>query len=226
MNRRLLVLSVNVLAVSALVLLYGVVTYETSLIGVALSSILLGLVLLTSCFTVTETIVNTLTEYSTLTSNALASVMEDMNLLESKIHVVRGDEGLRLVIIKAGRSEGVGPGLGVRFGEPYLAIPIDDVLKDVPQVEELVEGALESSLTSVLVETLGLCSRVVVRWSGGYVRVELVGVSKALEGLKGLPLNPFNTLVAVALARITGRGVKLVESGSTVGGMYFTHEVF
>ncbi|MEM2021699.1 MAG: hypothetical protein QXP80_05700 [Zestosphaera sp.] len=226
MNRRLLVLSVNVLAVSALVLLYGVVTYETSLIGVALSSILLGLVLLTSCFTVTESIVNALTEYSTLTSNALASVTEDMDLLESKMYVVQSGEGLRLVIIKVGRPEGVGPGLGVRFGEPYLAIPIDDVLKDVPQVEELVEGALESSLTSVLVETLGLCSRVVVRWSGGYVRVELVGVSKALEGLKGLPLNPFNTLVAVALARITGRGVKLVESGSTVGGMYFTHEVF
>lgn len=226
MNKLLLVLSVNILAVSGLTLLYGLLASEASLVGVSLSSFLVGLVLLAFSFTVTETVVNSLTEYSRLASNALTSIAENLDLLESKTYVIHEGDELNLVVVKVSepRKE-VNPGFGVSLGEPYLSIPVSDVLKDVPRVDEISEEALKSSLNSVLVESLGLCSKVSVSQRGSYVRIELVGLSKALEDLAGMPLNPFITLVSVALARTTGKDLKLVERGRVVGGVYYTYEV-
>ncbi|MEM2004649.1 MAG: hypothetical protein QXK83_01070 [Zestosphaera sp.] len=225
MNRNLLILGTNILAISALAFLYGLVTDKPPLVGVALSSILMGLVLLVSSFAATEIIANALIEYSRLLSKALTSIVEDVDLLESKLCVVRSDEGLRLIIAKAGELKDVDPGLGVRYGGPYLAIPVDDVLKDVSQIEEVGEGVIESGLNSVLVESLGLCSRVLVRQSGRFLKIELIEPNKTLDNFRGLPVNPFNMLVSVALSRIVGKDVMLVEAGSFAGGVYFTHEV-
>ncbi len=226
MNKRLLVLSVNILAVSGLILLYGLVVGEASLVGVSLSSFLVGLVLLAFSFTVTETLVNSLIEYSRLASNALTSIAENLDLLESKTYITHNGEELNLVVVKVSEpKKEVNPGFGVVLGEPYLSIPVSEVLKDVPRVDEISEETLKSSLNSVLVESLGLCSKVSVSQRGNYVRVELISLNKALEDLAGMPLNPFVTLVSVALARTTDKDLKLIEKGRVVDGVYYTYEM-
>lgn len=225
MNKSLLILSSNILVISSLILLYGVVNQEPSLIGVSLSSILTGLVLLMLSFAVSESIINSLTEYLSLTNNALTSVIENVDLLESDFYVARVDNELRLVMLKRGKPEAVIPGLGVKFGEPYLAIPVENVLEEVTQVNEVTEKVVETNLNSVLVDTLGLCGRVVVKLTEKLIRVDLINVNKVLRRFEKMPLDPAKTLVAVATARLVGKDLKLSDSGNTVGGVYYVFEV-
>lgn len=225
MNKSLLILSSNILIVSSLILLYGIINNEPSLIGVSASSILVGLVLLMFSFSVAESVINSLIEYLSLVNNALTSVIENVDLLESDFYVTRVDGELRLVMIKRGKPEAVIPGLGVKLGEPYLAIPAENILKDVVQVDEISEGVIETNLNLVLTESLGLCSKVFVRLSERLVRVDLMGVNKVLSRFNGMPINPLKALVAVATARLLGKDLKLSESGDTVGGVYYVFEV-
>lgn len=225
MNKSLLILSSNILVISSFTLIYGIVNQEPSLVGVSISSILMGLVLLMFSFAVTESVINSLVEYSSLVNGALTSIIENVDLLESDFYVTRVDGELRLVIIKRGRPEAIIPGLGVKLGEPYLAIPVEEVLKEVTQVDEISEKTIETNLNSVLVESLGLCGRVTVKLTGKLIRVDLININKVLKRFNGMPLNPLNTLVAVATARIIGKDLRLSDSGDAVGGSYYVFEV-
>lgn len=225
MNKSLFILSSNILVISSFTLVYGIVNQEPSIIGVSISSILMGLVLLMLSFAVTESVINSLVEYSSLVNNALTSIIENVDLLESSLYVTHTDGELRLVMIKRGRPETVVPGLGVKLGEPYLAIPVEEVLKEVTQVDEISERTIETNLNFVLVESLGLCDRVGVKLTGRLIRVDLININKVLKRFNGTPLNPLNALVAIATARLIGKDLKLSESGDTVGGLYYVFEV-
>jgi len=80
-------------------------------------------------------------------------------------------------------------------------------------------------LNSVLVDTLGLCGRVVVKLTEKLIRVDLINVNKVLRRFEKMPLDPAKTLVAVATARLVGKDLKLSDSGNTVGGVYYVFEV-
>jgi len=164
-------------------------------------------------------------EYLSLANNALTSIIENVDLLESEFYVTRVDNELRLVILKRGKPEAIIPGLGVKFGKPYLAIPVNNILEEVTQVNEITEKVVETNLNSVLVDTLGLCSKVFVKLTEKLIRVDLINVNKVLRRFEKTPLNPLETLVAVATARLIGKDLKLSESGDTVNGVYYVFEV-
>jgi len=225
LSRVLAVLGVNVLTVSALAAAYSFYAQDTALLGVALSVGLAGAVLLAMGFTTPEATLVALTEYADVVGRALTTVIEDLDLLRSKLVATVDGGGVRLAIAKTSDLGDVGAGIGARFGEPYISFPAGRVLEGVTGVPELDGRSLESALSEVLVESLGLCSRVATEVSGRLVRVEVYGVSKPLERLCGTPVNPVNVLTAIALARATGGSVALVDSGRVAGGRYMVFEL-
>lgn len=226
MIRALTVLGVNILIASALTAVYGLYIHDPTLLGVALSTSLVGAVFLVVGFATSEAMLNSLISYAIISSRALTTLVEDLDLLHSKLVALVSGEQIKLVIAKNPNINNVGVGIGVKFGEPYLSFPVDKVLEGVSPVAEVSERSLELALGEALVESLGICNRVVVGISGKLVRVELYGISKPLEGLCGMPVNPVNVLTTIALARAIGRSVTLVEFGQVVGGRYMVFEVF
>lgn len=176
-------------------------------------------------FTTSEAVLSSLTEYAEVASRAITTLTEDLDLLRSKLAATVDGGEVKLVIARSLDLGDVGVGIGVKYGEPYLSFPVGRALEGVGSVAELDGRSLESALSGVLVESLGLCSRVATEVSGRLVRVELYGIAKPLEKLYGMPVNPVNVLTTLALARATGRGVALVESGQVAGGRYMVFEV-
>jgi hypothetical protein len=224
-DRALAVLGVNVVAVSVLAAVYGLYTQDTAILGVALSVSLVGAVLLAMSFASSGAVLSSLVEYAEIASRALTTVVEDLDLLRSRLLATVDGGEVRLAIARTPDPGSLGTGIGVRYGEPYISFPVGRVLEGATVVTELDGRSLESALGSVLVDSLGLCSRVVTEVSGRFVRVELYGISRPLERMCGMPVNPVNVLTAVALARVTGRAVALVESGQVAGGRYVVFEV-
>ncbi|MEM0066764.1 MAG: hypothetical protein QXH88_07585, partial [Sulfolobales archaeon] len=108
---------------------------------------------------------------------------------------------------------------------PYFSIPIDS-FRDVSTLEEVTAESIESALRGILVEELGLLRSIRVEAGGGSLfTVYATGLSDALSEYSKYPVDPFTLLVAVATARLTGRGVLVVERSSVPDGVWLVLRV-
>ncbi|MCX8198515.1 MAG: hypothetical protein N3E36_00560 [Sulfolobales archaeon] len=225
MNTRLLVLGLNIIAVSCMIMAYGFTINDTGLVGLSTSSGIMGGVLLVFSFTTAEGIVNAFNEYSVLMTNGLTTVMEDLDLLDAKPSITSRRGELYLLLSKASPDDDVDPGIGTLHGLPYIAIPIGSVLQDASALENFESSIVEPAISSILIDDMGLCSRVSVEVSNRFIKVTLTGVSKEVEKLLGYPINPLTALTMTALARLTKTDVRLVNMDRVVGGYYMVFEV-
>lgn len=206
MNAKLTVLGVNVTLVSLLLGIYGVYVDDRGLLGVAVSAGIVGGVLIVYSL---EPVVPTrgALSYTSILVNAVTAVLEDLDLLNGNLCAVNDGENLLIVYSKSSCVSGFNPGIGVTMGSPYLSIPVpESAFSDVIEMGDLEVSALESSLSSVLVEGLGLFKGVKVERRGDTISVELVGLAKSLSEYARYPVNPAVLLTLAVIGKLWGRG--------------------
>lgn len=217
MRLGLVLLGVNTVVVSSLLAIYGVINRDGGLVGVAASAGLVGGVFLVYGLSREEPRLGPVLSYLSILVNASTAVLEDLDLLDSRLCVVGGETAMA-VYTKAGCPASVNPGLGFASGHPYLSIPVD-VLREVPALEESSVESLERALRSILVEELGLLRNIRVEpGGGGLVTVYATGLADVLGEYSRYPVDPFALLIAIATARLTGKDVLVVERSSIPGG--------
>ncbi|MEM1961949.1 MAG: hypothetical protein QW564_03655 [Sulfolobales archaeon] len=214
----LVILGANAVLVSATLAIYGVISHDRGLVGIAVSAGLVGGVFLVYGLSREEPRLGSVLSYLSILANASTAVLEDLDLLDSKLCVI-GGEPMVAVYTKAECPASVNPGLGFTFGSPYFSIPID-LFRDVSTLEEVTAESIESALRGVLVEELGLLRSVRVEAGGGSLfTVYATGLSDALSEYSRYPVDPFTLLMAVATARLTGRDVLVVERSRVPDGV-------
>ncbi|MEM1623616.1 MAG: hypothetical protein QXU65_06665 [Sulfolobales archaeon] len=214
----LVILGANALLVSATLAIYGAISHDRGLVGIAVSAGLVGGVFLVYGVSRDEPRLGSLLSYLSILANASTVVLEDLDLLDSRLCVIDG-EPMVAVYTKSECPASVNPGLGFASGSPYLSIPVN-LFHNVSALEEVTAESVESALRGVLVEELGLLKSIRVEAGGANLfTVFAVGLSDALSEYSKYPVDPFTLLIAVAVARLTGRDVLVVERGSIPDGM-------
>jgi hypothetical protein len=211
---RLVILGINVLVGSLLLATYGALVGESGLVGVAASLAVLGGVLVAYGGAAPETPQSILSYTRTLVYT-ITSTIEDLDLLDSNICVVRKRGALLVVLSKAPCPGDVDPGIGFASGSPYLAIPVDTAWLRGRELEIEESGAsedLETALWSLLVDELGLCRSLRVELEGGVYRVRLISPARHMVEFSRFPVDPYVLFTLPALAEVTkSAAIRLVD---------------
>ena len=212
MNMRLLILGINVLVVSVLLVVYGILVGDSGLVGIALSTSIVGGVLVVYSTTPQDPSITALTGYSEILVNAITSTLEDLDLLESQVCVVKKSDSVLLVYSKIPCPIEVDPGVGFTGGSPYLAIPLRTLSELVESSSEVISTILERALITLLVEEYSACRSVRVEEESGFYRVYISGLVETLKQYLERPVDPYTLLTLVAASRaLATRCVRLVE---------------
>lgn len=212
MNMRLLVLGLNILVVSILLVVYGILIGDNGLVGIALSTSIIGGVLVVYSTTPQDPSITALMSYSEILTNAIISTLEDLDLLESQICVIKRGNHVLLVYSKNPCPIEVDPGVGFTSGSPYLAIPLKTLIEFSESSSETTSTLLERALTTLLIEEYSACRSVRVEEEGGFYRVYISGLVEVLKQYLEKPIDPYTllTLMAASIA-LTTRCVRLVD---------------
>lgn len=206
-----LLLGLSVVVVSVILALYSTSISDTGLLGIALSTGVVGGVLVVLGTAPRGESLEALYFYTRMIVSGSTVVLEDLDLLDAKLCAIDKGSHIALVYSKIACTDTVDPGVGFASGAPYYAIPVS-VPVEVPAAIGESNDAIEEALNAVLVEELGLCRSVRVESEGGLLRIHVIGVSPLLAGYTGYPVNPAVLIPLAVLARITGsRIVELVE---------------
>lgn len=217
MDLRLLALGVNVVLASVLLTIYGLLNDNVGLVGLATSAGIIGGVLIVYSIVPTEPSIKAILSYTSMLANTVTSVLEDMDLLSSRICALSTGDSVLITYSKVACPDNVNPGIGFIVNSPYLSIPAN-VFKDVTELEELSVKALEEALTSVLVDDLSLCRVIRVEQRGDLIVIHITGMAKYLIDYNKHPLNPIVLLVLAMIARLVGTGkVYLIEKSDIPG---------
>lgn len=220
MNTRLLILGLNILVVSLLLVVYGVLVGDNGLVGVAVSLGIVGGVLVVYSTTPQDPSIMALTSYSEILVNATTSALEDLDLLEPSICAIRRADLTLLVYSKTPCPVEVDPGLGFTSGSPYLAIPVKTPIELTESSSEPVVIQLERNLVTLLVDEYSACRSVRVEEEGGFIRVYITGLAETLRQYCERPVDPYALLVLALASSILGaRCIRLVDKKATPDGL-------
>jgi hypothetical protein len=210
LDGRYVIAGINVVGVSALAGVYGLLANNLQLVGTSLSAGIVGAVLLVMGYSYTEGMGELLAKYSSIVGRVLTPILEDLRLSNTlpRTQVVNGSIYLLMTGSDSAKiKEGMA---GVLFsnGRPYIAVPVDRV--GVTVGGRINAYSLEVGLKGTLVDLYGLCRDLEVKTGGG-VEVRLYRVHPSLLDLPKTPINPVDALVIVELTKLIGRGISFKE---------------
>jgi hypothetical protein len=209
---RLLVLGINILIASALLVVYGLLIGDSGLVGIGLSTSILGGVLAIYSTIPQDPSLVALANYSNLLVNAVTSTLEDLDLLEPQICAIKRSDSTLLVYSKIPCPLEVDPGIGFSGGSPYLAIPVNIPTTLYEASGESTSTLLERSLTAVLVEEFSACKSVRVEEESGQYIVYITGLAEVPKQFLEKPLDPYTLLVlTVSSSVLDATCVKLIN---------------
>lgn len=213
MNTRLIVLGLNMVILSFLLVVYGYLVNNSSLIGIGASTGIIGGVFLVYAYIPSEPSQEAFINYLNTVVNGITTVLEDLDLLNYKICVdnSRGGKTMLLVYTKADCPINPNPGIGQHLLMPYFSIPTE-IFQEVNKLEEITSPSLEDRLNTLLVSSLGVCKSVRAEIRGDIIAVDVIGVTRALSNYLRYPVDPITVLTLALVTRLTDAElVKVVE---------------
>ncbi len=202
-------------AIAAVFIVFGIVTNDSTVLGVSISSLVLGLVILTLGLTYVEPASELMRYYSEDLNTLVSRFLEDLGIAGN--HTLRtclSDSNFLIVYSQKPLGCGeVRAGLGVLRSNPYLGVPMNGVMNHLstppnPGVIEDVDDYLRDSL----IKSYSICRGLRVRagGEGNTLTLEL----RLNESSKQLLKSPVNLVRLVTLASLTkyfGMGVEVVN---------------
>lgn len=195
MDYRYLVIAGNIILFSVLFIIIGFMGNIATIVGVALSMLTLGIVILVIGLAYTEPLSMLYKKYSDELNQVVVKFLEDLDLVSS--HVVKScrvdDQVFILFSKKDIECADINAGVGLTDSNVYLALPVNELI--LVGGQESMHGDLPRILHLYLVTYYGLCRDVVVDTRGDEIRISLVGLPRDVVRLAKQPINPLKILI-------------------------------
>ncbi|MGC9011492.1 hypothetical protein [Thermogladius sp.] len=207
---RYMVAGLNIVVIASILIAYGVVTGSQPIIGMGASTAVIGVVLIFTSASTSESLLLSLKEYSLASTVAITSILQDADMLGVRPCYMRGSGGEEYVVFSKSAPLAIHkPGVGYA-DTPYIAFPISSVLADYDKLST-------ADLRSALCSNRGLCNNIALSEEEGSVRVVLFNLPPEFADLLKYPYNPLVGYVLAAVGRLKDRVVCL-ERVSLAGG--------
>lgn len=214
MEGRYLVSSVVITTLSTIFIVYGAAVASYQIIGVALSSMVVGVVLLTIGVTHSRPIEELLKLYSDDLNMFATRVLEDVGIVGS--HKIKLCIEKKAVVFseKLVECSSVAPGVGIINGVPYVALPISSTIK---VVSKLVEGSSELAevIRKLAIDAGGVCRTLSIYIEDGVVAVEMSELTKYAEEIMKHPVNIVRLAILASTAIHLNSNAEIVEEAAT-----------
>ncbi|HIE55826.1 MAG TPA: hypothetical protein EYP90_11725 [Chromatiaceae bacterium] len=210
MEFRLVVIGLNVIAIAIILSVVGWVNNSYSLIGVAFSIMVFGIVSLVLGLGYRAPGIEFLKIFYDSMRSAIMKLAEDLHLANHKIYALPGDDYVYIVLLRGTKLPSkVEPVIGMVGDEPYVALQI-------PSVQTLREGVNEA-LNDILVDRYAIASSIRVSQLDNVYRVRVSGISSDIRDLLVKPLSPISILILTTITQVIGKPVLLLNEQANDG---------
>ena len=221
MEYRYVVTGASVTAISAVFIAFSIFTGNNVVLGVSLSTLVLGVVLLTLGLTYVEPVSELMRYYVGDLDIFVTRILEDMGIASNYRFKVCFNEGKVFAVFTNGgiKCGDISLGVGIIGDSAYVAIPLTNVVSRIDKLLEVSRPELIDYVREVLVSTYGICRDVRVWRESNLITVELILMSREAKQLMKTPINPPRMTTLLALARYFNSSVEIVEE-DIVGDNY------
>jgi len=195
-----------IILISTTAAIYSLITGLEVVLGTSLTTLVLGVVVLTTGLTFGEPLTELFRTYVRDLSRLVSKVLEDSGLLGSSRFRVCLNDFKVVISAKSVNCSETSLGFGLVNDIPYLALPLDSISKF-----EVVGSDLKDYLVEVLSRKFRVCRGVNVLGGDDGYTVELLGVSDDVLELIKSPPNYIKLLVLGMSAKYLGSDLELVS---------------
>ena len=221
MEYRYVITGASIIAISTVFMIFSLLTGNNVVLGISLSTLVLGVVLLALGLTYIEPVSELMRYYVSDLDIFTTRILEDMGIASNYRFKVCFNEGRVFAIFTNGgiKCSDINLGVGIIGDSAYVAIPLTNVVSRIDKLLEASRPELIDYVREVLVSTYGICRDVRVRRESDLVTVELILMSREAKQLMKTPINPPRMTTLSALARYFNSSVEIVEE-DIVGDNY------
>lgn len=220
LDTRYIILGANIMAVSVLIGIYGYIVASTQLIGVSLSSLLIGAIITVLGFSYDEPTTSLLIDYSRVLSKSISTVLEDLRLSNMLPSTFVKDGKIYLILsnMYPENIDVLNPGVNIVDGNPIYITMLKDTVRGESSLDNLYD--IESRLKDILVREYGICDRLELVSGEEGLRLRLYGVDRRILEVPLTPFNPLDLMVIMVSTDVIGRGLitrnRVIEGDSYV----------
>ena len=221
MEYRYVITGASIIAISTVFMIFSLLTSNNVVLGISLSTLVLGVVLLALGLTYIEPVSELMRYYVSDLDIFTTRILEDMGIASNYRFKVCFNEGRVFAVFTNGgiKCSDINLGVGIIGDSAYVAIPLTNVVSRIDKLLEASRPELIDYVREVLVSTYGICRDVRVRRESDLVTVELILMSREAKQLMKTPINPPRMTTLSALARYFNSSVEIVEE-DIVGDNY------
>ncbi len=212
MEHRYVVVGLNVVLVSAIFIIYGLITGSDITLGVSLSTLVLGAVFLTVGFSAGEPINELLKTFTLDAEGWINVILEDSGLASKHSFTACLEDSNSVLLVMSSEPMDCSeahPGMGMIKDTAFIAFPF----KSTALLTELSIGKenLRENLASLLVNKLSICESVSITTDKDTLIVELANLTgEAIETMKSI-INPVKAIMLATVARTLGTSIEVVS---------------
>ena len=212
MEYRYLVAGINIALISIIFIVFSLLSSNNVVLGISISTLVLGSLLLTIGITYTPPLRDLLRIYVSDADLFINKIFEDSGLVSNHRFKICLDRGLATFSNKNIDCRDITPGLGVVGDAIYISIPIKSLITRT--TSELVPESrteLLDYLREVLVSRYGVCRDIIVEEGDDEVSVELISITSEARSLMNTPINPIRIAIPSIISRFLGRSIEVVH---------------
>jgi len=222
MEYRYLVAGINITLISVIFIVFALLSNNNVVLGISISTLVLGALLLTIGMTYTPPLRDLLRIYVSDANLFINKIFEDSGLITNhkfKICLDR-DKALAIFSNKNIDCKNITPGLGVIDDVIYISIPIKSLITQTASELTTESGTeLLDYLREVLVSRYGICRDIIVREENSEINIELISITKEAKSLMNTPINPIRIAIPTIISRFLNRSIEVIHE-ELVGDNY------
>jgi len=210
MEFRLVAIGLNVVAMAIVLSVIGWTSGSYSLIGVAFSIMVFGVVSLVLGLGYRAPGIEFLKIFYDSMRSTVMKLAEDLHLANHRVYALPGDGCVYIVLLRSAKLPNkVEPVIGMVGDEPYIALRI-------PSTQTLREG-VDATLSDILVDRYAIASDVRVSQFDNVYRVSVSGISSDIRDLLAKPLSPISMLILTVITQAINKPVLLLNERASDG---------
>lgn len=222
MEYRYLLAGINILLVSIVFIVFGVFNSNSTVLGVSLSILVLGILLVVIGLTYVHPLHDLIKLYSYDLTTFINKLVEDSGLISGhEIRICYNKENTQAVfsngIIDCRK---VLPGIGIIDNTTYISLPIKDLISNLEIEYTPVEGIdLRDYLKDVIVSRYAISRDVLINKEKGVIKIEILSLTKDTGELLNKPVNPVRIIVPTLISRFFERDATIIDE-EIIGSNY------
>lgn len=211
MELRYLLVSIAIIVITFIFSIYGVVTRDSKVIGVALSFMVLGITFLVLGATYSRPLEELLKQYSSDLNAFITKVVEDIGVISSGRTKLCLDNSLVVFLEKPVNCNNIVAGVGIQNNAFYVAIPVTNFIQAVFKIIEEEEKSLASVVKKFVIDMYNLCRVLSVVMEKDVVVIEMNDLTDIAKELIQHPINIVRLGIIAVVSIHLKANVEVVE---------------